>query len=133
MEKLTLEVPAMYGDHHVTEVRRILLELPGVQDVYASSAFHVVEVTLDPAQVDAKTITDRLDQAGYLGDLQVPLELSTPATDRRPGNGVKAHLRHSATYKEAGGTVSFAHQVPYVGRPLWPCPGLGPIRKMDDE
>ncbi len=133
MEKLTLEVPAMYGDHHVTEVRRILLELPGVQDVYASSAFHVVEVTFDPAQVDAKTITDRLDQAGYLGDLQIPLEVSTPATDHRPGNGVKAQLRHSATYKEAGSMVSFAHRVPYVGRPLWPCPGLGPIRKMDDE
>ena len=35
MEVLTLELPAMYGDHHVVEVRRILLEIPGVDNVYA--------------------------------------------------------------------------------------------------
>ena len=70
----------MYGDHHVIEVRRLLLELPGVQDVYASSAFQVVEVTYDPAQLDAGAITARLDEAGYLGDLLVPV---IPAKRRR--------------------------------------------------
>ena len=30
MEIITLDVPAMYGDHHVVEVRRILLEISGV-------------------------------------------------------------------------------------------------------
>jgi len=30
MEVLSLELPAMYGDHHVVEVRRLLFELPGV-------------------------------------------------------------------------------------------------------
>ena len=30
MQKVTYETPALYGDHHVLEVRRILLELPGV-------------------------------------------------------------------------------------------------------
>ncbi len=51
MEKYTLDLPTMYGDHHVLEVRRILLEIPGIQDVYASSAFRAVEVTYDPAEV----------------------------------------------------------------------------------
>ena len=41
MKTLSLELPAMYGDHHVIEVRRILLEIDGVKDVYASSSFQV--------------------------------------------------------------------------------------------
>ena len=40
----------MYGDHHVVEVRRLLLEMPGVTDVYASSSFQVVEVAFDGVQ-----------------------------------------------------------------------------------
>ena len=44
MEEVQIHVPAMYGDHHVLEVRRILLELPGVLDVYASSCFQTVQV-----------------------------------------------------------------------------------------
>ena len=48
MEKKSFKLPAMYADHHVVEVRRILLEMPGVQDVYASSAFQVADVTFDP-------------------------------------------------------------------------------------
>jgi copper chaperone CopZ len=47
METKTFDAPALYADHHVTEVRRILLELEGVTDVYASSAFQTVEVTYD--------------------------------------------------------------------------------------
>ena len=50
MEKITVDLPTMYGDHHVTDVRRILLALPGVEDVYASSAFRLVEVTFDPTK-----------------------------------------------------------------------------------
>jgi copper chaperone CopZ len=67
MEKLSLELPAMYGDHHVTEVRRILLELPGVEDVYASSGFQVVELIYDAGQLDADTIMARLEEARYSG------------------------------------------------------------------
>lgn len=132
METFTLEVPAMYGDHHVVEVRRILLELPGVQDVYASSSFHIVEVTYDPAQLDPGTITAHLDEAGYLGDLQIPLESGAPAAGRGTDNGDEVFFRHTAAYAEAGNTVSFAQQVPYAGRPLWPCPGMGPITKLDE-
>ena len=56
MEKITISAPAMYGDHHVVEVRRILLETPGVEDVYASSCFQAVEVTFDPTRVSIDEI-----------------------------------------------------------------------------
>ena len=39
MEVFNIDLPAMYGDHHVVEVRRILMDIPGVEDVYASSGF----------------------------------------------------------------------------------------------
>ena len=44
MKKISLDLPTLFGDHHVTEVRRLLLELPGVAEVYASSSFQIVEV-----------------------------------------------------------------------------------------
>jgi copper chaperone CopZ len=132
METLTLELPAMYGDHHVVEVRRILFELPGVTDVYASSGFHVVEVSYDPKQIGEDGIKAALDKAGYLGDLQVPFETGIAATARGGnGNGTKTYFRHTAAY-EATHVVSFAQKVTYAGRPLWPCPGLGPISAMDE-
>ena len=81
METLTLEVPTMFGDHHVVEVRRILMELPGVEEVYASSSFQVVEVSFDPQKVEADALKDALDQAGYLGDLALPLEAAVPANE----------------------------------------------------
>ena len=74
MQKVTYETPSLYGDHHVTEVRRILLVLPGVADVYASSAFQVVEVTYDPEKINDLEIAMKLDEAGYLGEWTVPIE-----------------------------------------------------------
>ncbi len=128
MEKLTLDVPAMYGDHHVIDVRTILLKLPGVTDVYASSAFHVVEVSYDPAQTDAKAITAQLDEAGYLHQLETPLETGKAAYKTEEST----YFRHTAAYAQTGQTVSFAQNVNYAGRPLWPCPGMGPV-SMSDE
>jgi copper chaperone CopZ len=132
MEKFTLDLPTMYGDHHVTEVRRIVLALPGVQDIYASSAFHTIEVTYDPAKVSPDDITGKLDEAGYLGELMVPVEESK-AVVRGSANGNGTKFRHTATYATAGKAVSFAHDTGSAGRPLWPCPGFGPTKNhMDD-
>lgn len=128
MEKFTLDLPTMYGDHHVIDVRRILFELPGVDDVYASSAFRAVEVTYDPAKVTRETITASLEAAGYAGDLAVPVELGAIAED---GNGKKPFFRHTAVYETTRSVVSFAQQVNYEGRPLWPCPGMGPLRILE--
>ena len=129
MEKLTLELPNMYGDHHVIEVRRILLEIPGVQDVYASSAFKIVEVTYDPVKVDGSDITTKLDQAGYLGEW-IPTTETGIAT---PKNGKEGIFRHTMVYEQTRGVISFAQNTSIVGRPLWPCPGMGTIKGMDEE
>jgi len=131
MEKYTLDLPTMYGDHHVLEVRRILLAIPGIEDVYASSAFRAVEVTYDPAKVTPETFIAKLDQVGYSGDLQVPVELSTAAVQ---GNGgKKPFFRHTASYETTRTMVSFAQRVNYEGRPLWPCPGMGPLQSKAPE
>jgi len=65
MEKLQLNVPDMWADHHVLKVRALLLALPGVQDVIASSAFRMVALSYDPAVVSAGAIMGTLDDAGY--------------------------------------------------------------------
>jgi copper chaperone CopZ len=128
LKKSTLELPAMYGDHHVVEVRRILLEIPGVHDVYASSAFHVVEVSYDPAQTNDLEISVKLDEAGYLGEWSFLTEPSEAASWQENGNST---LRHTSAYEQTR-TVSFGRTVSVSGRPLWPCPGMGVIKKMEE-
>ena len=130
MNTFSIELPALYGDHHVTEVRKLLLELPGVDDVYASSSFRVVEVSYDPTKVSAEVITKKLDEAGYLGELPIPAESGQAEYGR--GNG-QTYFRHTSVYENTRQTVSFAQSVSYSGRPLWPCPGMGPIRSMQLE
>ena len=129
METKTFEVPALYADHHVTEVRKILLELEGVNDVYASSAFQVVEVTYDETKINDLEIAIKLDEAGYLGEWTIPIELGTAA---QQGDGQKPFFRHSTSYETTKQTVSFGQTVSYQGRPLWHCPGIGAV-KMDEE
>lgn len=130
MAESTLELPAMYADHHVLEVRRILFALPGVQDVYASSAFRVVKVTYDPAKINDLEIQVKLDEAGYVGEWSVLTEAGKAVGS---GDGPNAFLRHTSVYEQVKQVVSFAQNVGDQGRPLWPCPGMGPIRDMDEE
>jgi len=132
METLTLELPTLYGDHHVMEVRRILLALPGVKDVYASSAFHTTEVSYDPNQVDPSSIHAVLEEAGYLGDMPTPVEADTATYLKDQSN---TYFRHTEVYENVRSAVSFAQNVAYQGRPLWPCPGMGPIatQKIEEE
>jgi copper chaperone CopZ len=132
MQKVVLELPAMYGDHHVTEVRRLLLELQGVVEVYASSAFGVVEVTYDPASLKEEDILAKLSVAGYLGDLQVPVEVDAAALSGNGRENSKAFMRHSEVYENTRQSVSFGQVVSYLGRPLWPCPGMGVIKPMEE-
>jgi len=129
MEIKTFETPALFGDHHVTEVRRILLELTGVSDVYASSAFQIIEVTYDEKKINDLEIAVKLDEAGYLGEWTIPIELGTAA---QQGDGQKPFFRHTATYETTKQTVSFAQRVNYQGRPLWHCPGMGAV-KVEEE
>jgi len=128
METKAFEAPALFGDHHVSEVQRILKELPGVEDVYASSAFQAIEVTFDESKINADKIAASLEEAGYLGEIPMLAEAGV-AIERKEGDGV---FRHTATYETIKKTVSFAQSVQHQGRPLWPCPGLGAV-KMDEQ
>ena len=128
MNRLAVEVPAMYADHHVVEVRRILFEDPGVDTVNASSAFHVVEISFDPEKTSEDTLREKLDEAGYLGDLQVPVESGNPAV----GYDGDTYFRHTAAFESAGAVVSFGQDIVAPGRPLWACPGMGPAPTMDE-
>jgi copper chaperone CopZ len=130
MEKKSFDLPTMFGDHHVLEVRRILLETPGVVEVYASSAFRVVEVTYDPAVINDLQLAIKLDQAGYLGEWTPVTEINVPAA-KKVGDG--AGYRHTEIYTQTRQAISFAQNVGYTGRPLWPCPGMGVIKPIDEE
>ena len=129
METKSFEAPALYGDHHVSEVRRILLELTGVSEVYASSAFQTIEVAFDPAKIKAEQIEARLQEAGYLGE--IPMLVETGVAVEKIGSD--ASFRHTAVYETVKNTITFAQRVDHDNtRPLWPCPGLVPV-KMADE
>ncbi|MBN2389035.1 MAG: heavy-metal-associated domain-containing protein [Anaerolineales bacterium] len=130
MQIAAYEAPVLYGDHHVLEVRRILSELPGVQNVYASSAFQVIEVQFDEKVTNDLEIAKILDEAGYLGEWTLPIEVGA----RQQGEEEeKPFFRHTQTYESTKHVVSFGQTVSAGSRPLWPCPGMGPIRKMVDD
>jgi copper chaperone CopZ len=128
METKVFEAPALYGDHHVSEVKRILGELPGVENVYASSAFQAIEVTFDESKITGDQIATCLEEAGYLGEVPMLAETGVAAYGRETEN---SNFRHTAVYETVKKTVSFAQLVQYQGRALWPCPGIGVI-KMDE-
>jgi len=65
VEKTVLHVPKMYADHHVQAVRSVLLQLDGVEEVMASSAFKRVVVGYDPDRLKPSVIEERLRAAGY--------------------------------------------------------------------
>ncbi len=131
MKTIAIPVPAMYGDHHVVEVRRLLFELPGVQDVYASSAFHQVEVQFDPDKTNEEAIQALLAQQGYLDEMLMPVESSLAANLQKDSS--KTFFRHTQVYETLRDTVSFSQQIVTTGKPLWNCPGFGVIKnKMED-
>ena len=125
MQKSTFNTPALFGDHHVTEVRRMLFASPGVKEVYASSAFQIVQVEFDENLVTHEALLRILEEGGYLS--QIPMMVETGKAEE--GASV---FRNTATYITVKKTVSFAQKAPYSGRPLWNCPGMGVIKNMDD-
>ena len=129
METITIDLPKMYGDHHVTDVRRMLLAMPGVEDVYASSAFRVARARIDPAKISEADLRAKLEEAGYLGDQTIETEVWKSGT---PADVVDNPFRHTAALENVKG-VAFGQRVEEAaGRALWPCPGMGPVQKMDE-
>ena len=131
VEKTTINVPAMYGDHHVQEVRQMLTQLPGVESVYASSCFRMVEVDFDPTAVSAIAINTKLEEAGYLDEWSVPEE--TPAAPARMDKTEETFFRHTAAYEQTNQVVGFEQTVKFTGQPLWPCPGVNFVKDVKME
>jgi hypothetical protein len=121
MQKVSFPAPALFGDHHVLEVRRILQALPGVLEIYASSCFHLIEVSFDVDQIRPEEIAARLKEAGYLSDLQ--------AADEE--NGINYH-RQTVIVEQARAAVGFQQEVPVQRRDAWPCPGMGLLKARED-
>ncbi len=131
MKVLSLELPVMYGDHHVLEVRRLLLEMLGVEDVYASSGFHAAEINYDPEKISETAIITKLDEAGYIGELPIPVETGVAAYQ---GGRVDTSLfRRSTANKQTLDVMGFAQNVSSKGRSLWPCPGMEPLKPIIEE
>ena len=120
MEKVALNVPGMYGDHHVLAVRDILGRLPGVEDIYASSAFKQVVVKFDPAKAKPADFEGALSAQGY-GQNEEPapaVVIETPAQRWQSGaqfvvaSGIAESVRFEAPPMNWG-----------AGGPR-PCPGF---------
>jgi len=129
MQTLTLNLPVLFGDHHVIEVRRILQSLPGVVNVYVSSCFQLADIHYDPAQITPEALESALAEAGYLQEMTFPTEVGTAASEN---NGSSTYFRHTSAFASSRQSVSFAQEVSDAGRPLWPCPGMGVIQSMDE-
>ena len=85
MEKLILEVPSMYADHHVLAVRDALTGLKGVYEVYASSAWKQVIVSYDPKTIKPPAIEETLSKAGYpVGEGEPPVLVEADNIKRDP-------------------------------------------------
>jgi len=131
MEVLSLELPAMYGDHHVVEVRRLLFEIPGIEDVYASSGFHAAEISYDPDKTSEKEIIAKLDEVGYIGELPIPVETGVAAYQK--GKVDTSLFRYSTANKQTLDVMGFAQKVSHQGRALWPCPGMEPLKATNED
>ncbi|MBS1250351.1 MAG: hypothetical protein MAG431_01945 [Chloroflexi bacterium] len=123
--KTTIELPAMYADHHVTEVRRILLNLDGVKDVYASSGFQAVEIDYNSRTIKKDEIVAELEEAGYMGDLLLPVESGEIAYD---GATLDTTTFRHTTSPKGTRAVGFAQKVSDEDRAQWPVPGLGLLK-----
>lgn len=104
MEKITLTVPAMFADHHVTKVKRLLSPIAGVENVIASSAFKEVVVEFDPAKTSQAALVQALTDSGYApGTEQVvartPDHTADPAWEKL---GVRAVTTNEVDLKLSG-------------------------------
>ena len=97
MEKVALEVPTLWADHHVLKVLGVLNKLEGVEDVYASSAWKQVLVTYDAARIDQAAVEKALAEAGYpVGGGEVPV-LALPTENRKDPRWQEAGMRMTET------------------------------------
>jgi len=127
MKELHFDVPALYGDHHVLELRKILSNIDGIIEIYASSAFHMIEMTIDDSHVTLETIEDVLKQTGYLDELPIISEMAPVKHD-----GLGKIRRTTTTYDQTPKTISFNQAIHNRSTRAWSCPGMGMIQMRDE-
>ncbi len=119
MKKLVLAIPTLYGDHHTVAVRAILAGLPGVSDLYVSSAQHVVSLSYDPKKINPEAIEKALAEHGYEVGTPEPTYVASLASE------FEKSARYTSFIGGAGDALAFTeHTQVRDGRPLWPCPGF---------
>ena len=97
MEKVVLDVPTLWADHHVLKVRDALGAVEGVDEVYASAAWKQVLVNYDAAKTDQAAIEKALTDAGYpVGEGEVPV-LALPTENRKDPQWKDADFRLTVT------------------------------------
>ncbi len=85
MSKVVLEVPTLWADHHVLQVRDALVNLEGVKEVYASSAWKQVLVEYNGKKIKKEAIERALADAGYpVGGGELPMLIQPTARLRDP-------------------------------------------------
>ena len=114
MEKISLSVPTMYGDHHVLAIRKLLGALPGVEAIYATSAFKQIGLTIDPAKTSQAEIEKVLTDNGYPPGVEMPTPVWKPVQQEGP------------RFVIASGLAMTGFRVPEMsaGGPPRPCPGF---------
>ena len=80
MKRITLNIPALYADHHVTRVKNLLGPVAGVENVVASSAFKQVVVEFYEAKTTQDALVKALTEAGYAPGIEEIVEKSPFAT-----------------------------------------------------
>lgn len=122
MMKFSFDLPFLFGDHHVIEVKRLINEIPGVMDSYVSSSFHIVEVTYDQDMTGPEKITACLEEAGYIGEDIIPEEIGVSSTSDKMNS---PFFRKTNIYETTQKVVSFKQNLLLSNRRTWPCPGFG--------
>lgn len=85
MEKLVLDLPSMYGDHHVLAVREALTGIGGIEELYASAAWKQLMISFDPKKVKPDAIEKALADAGYpVGDGEPQMLVTASDIKRDP-------------------------------------------------
>ncbi len=81
METLSLTIPTLYADHHVTNIRRILIALGiNAQTLDASSAFKSLTLEFDATKISRDAIIAALTAANYAPGIEAIVERGPNAT-----------------------------------------------------
>jgi hypothetical protein len=76
----SISLPAMFGDHHVVQVRQIVAALPGVVAIRASASKHKLSVTFSRGQLTVEALRAALAQGGFAPGL-APAEATGTGDD----------------------------------------------------